>query len=49
MSVVQPFADVFRLLENEEDLDPLNQIDIFCLNYIFLPWINRSLESFMRG
>ena len=48
MSVVQPFADVFRLLENEEDLDPLNQIDIFCLNYIFLPWINRVFYAWLK-
>ncbi len=48
-SVVQPFSTTFRSLESQEDLDPLNLVDIYCLHYVFLPRINKSLESFLKG
>ena len=44
--VVSTFADTFRALESEEKLDPLNEVDLFCLHYVFLPRINRCLSEF---
>ena len=40
--------DTFRSLENEK-LDSLNEIDIFCLHYVFLPCINNTLQSFVES
>ena len=48
-SVLQPFAEMFRLLESEDTLDPLNDIDLFCLHHIYLPRINQNLNSFSHG
>ena len=36
---VERFYDIFYSLE-EAALDPLNETDIFCLQYVFLPRIN---------
>ena len=30
-------------------LDHLNEVDLYCLHYVFLPRINGSLKSFMEG
>lgn len=40
------FYDVFYTLEDEGVLDPLNEIDIFCLHTIFVPRINKCLHDF---
>ena len=45
-SVLVSFGDIFRVLEEEEKLDSLNEVDIFCLHTIFLPRINASLAQF---
>lgn len=45
-SVSSVFRDVFRSLESEGVLDPLNDVDLYCLHYIFLPRINKSLSEF---
>ena len=36
------FYDTFYSLEQEGKLDPLNEIDLFCLHYIYLPRINSA-------
>ena len=41
------FAEIFQNLESEGYLDPLNQVDLFWLHYIFLPQINHNLLEFM--
>lgn len=41
------YHDTFRRLEEEDCLDPLNETDIYCLHYIFLPRINATLEEFV--
>ncbi len=46
--ISQNFIKIFQKLEEENILDPLNELDIFCLHYIFLPRINKSLDEF-RG
>ena len=42
------FADTFRELE-ETNLDPLNEVDMFCLHYVYLPRINAVLEEFIES
>ena len=43
------FHDCFRELEDSNCLDPLNETDIFCLHYIFIPRINWTLEKFIES
>ena len=45
-SVTVVYANLFRELEAEGDLDHLNETDIYCLHYVFVPRINESLKSF---
>ena len=45
-SVLLTFSTLFRELESGEHLDPLNEIDMYCLQKIFLPIINASLLQF---
>ena len=33
--VASHFANIFRTLEREDKLDPLNEVDLYCLHYIF--------------
>ena len=48
-SVIRVFARSFRDLEGAGALNPLNEVDIYCLHYIFLPRINRCLHSFVES
>ena len=41
------FRDTFQGLEEEGVLDPLNEVDMFCLQYVFKPRINHILKSFV--
>ena len=41
------YYDVFRELEDEGSLDPLNAVDMYCLHYIFVPRVNEALSTFM--
>ena len=41
------FYEVFYRFEDEEALDPLNETDIFCLHYVFVP-INKCLKEFVE-
>lgn len=43
------FRDIFSGLEDDGTLDPLNEIDIFCLHYVFNPRINKNLASFVES
>ena len=47
--VASVFADSFRMLERENKLDPLNEVDLFCLHYVFSPRINKCLLEFQQG
>ena len=40
------FISIFYHLEDQGNLDPCNDTDLFCLQYVFLPRINRALEEF---
>ena len=48
-SVIIVYGNIFREMEAEGILDPLNEIDLYCLHYTFIPRINKSLESFREG
>ena len=43
------FYCVFTFLELEGILDTDNDIHMFCLHYVFLPRINKSLQMFVDG
>lgn len=47
-SVSSVFRDCFQQLELEGLLDPLNDIDIFCLHWVYLPKINLCLKEFVE-
>ena len=40
------FREELYQLETEGLLDPLNETDLFCLHYVYLPRINRSISEF---
>ena len=47
--IASTYADTFRNLESEDLLDPLNEVDLYCLHYIFLPHINKSISEFQES
>ena len=46
---IAPFYYLFYSLEENNLLSPDNEIDIFCLHYVFLPRINAQLEVFRQS
>ena len=48
-SVIVVFGNLFRSLEAEGNLDPLNEVDMYCLHYVFARPINEALQSFIEG
>ena len=47
-SVTSNFADAFRSLEREKMLDPLNEVNLFCLHYVYMPRICEALTEFQQ-
>ena len=47
--VSSSFIDMFYELEGEGILDPSNEVDVFCLQVVFLPRINKQLSEFQGG
>ena len=45
-SVIVTFANAFRQLEDDKQLDPLNEVDIYCLHSTYVPHIQQSLDAF---
>jgi hypothetical protein len=43
------FYNIFTYLEDENRLDVDNELHLFCLHYVYLPKINRSLRSFQQA
>ena len=39
----------YRLLESQELLDPLNEIHLYALQYVYLPRIRHALDIFREG
>lgn len=47
--VISLFYDCFKTLEEEGKLDPLNDVDIFCLHFVYKPRINHALKEFVSS
>lgn len=43
------YYELFYALEEEQILNPLNETDLYCLHYIFLPRINKHLDDFVES
>ena len=43
------FYSLFGDLEESQVLNPTNDIDLFCLHYVYTPRINRALDLFCKG
>ncbi len=43
------FADTFRGMQESNILDCLNEVDMFCLHFTFIPRINTCLQSFVES
>lgn len=48
-SVTVLFYRMFYYLEHHGLLDPLNEVHLWALHYVFVPRINRSLQEFVNG
>ena len=46
VSVTQYFKELFTEMEEYGCLDASNDVDVFCLHYVFQPRINRCLNEF---
>ena len=49
LGVTQLFQSLFISLENSRSLDVSNEINLYCLHYVFLPRINYQLQQFLEG
>ncbi len=47
--VVTTFSAIFGELEREELLDPTNEVDLYCLHYVFQPLISSNLAEFQES
>ena len=45
---VRPFKDIFFFLEDENLLDPLNDMHLYCLHLVYLLRINQALSEFTQ-
>ena len=48
-SVTITYAETFQQLENEGVLDPLNEVDLYCLHFIYMPRICKQLSEFQES
>ena len=48
-SVTTLYYSLFYFLEIQSLLDPLNEVHLFALSYIYLPRVNRALNVFTEG
>ena len=47
--VIAVFYQIFYYLEEREMLDPVNELDLFCLHSVYKDKINDALKSFVDG
>ena len=47
--VASLFYNTFYSLEDDDKLDPNNEIDLYCLHYVYLPRVNSALQSFTKS
>lgn len=48
-TVVEYYRQLFYFMEEQFLLDPVNDVDLFCLHHVFLPKINYALDLFRHG
>ena len=48
-SVTSVYSSTFSVLERENLLDPLNEVDMFVLHFIFIPRLSKSLQDFQES
>ena len=41
------YSDIFHYLESKSVLDPNSDIDIWCLHHVYMPLVNKDLETFV--
>ena len=41
------YYDLFSFMESENILNPIDDIHLFCLHYVYVPRINESLDAFL--
>lgn len=44
--VISRFLNIFLYLEAREVLQPLNEVHLFCLHFVYIDLINHALEEF---
>ena len=47
--VTSTYVNIFQSMEDMVVLDPLNEVDMFCLHYVFNLRINTALQAFKRA
>ena len=47
--ILSVFYQVFRHLQNIGTLDPLNEVDLYCMHQVYMPRINYGLHQFSSG
>ena len=47
--VVRHFQNIFHFLENRQLLDPLHEIHMYALHYVYLPRINKALLEMQQA
>ena len=43
------YYELFYHMEEQQELDPLNEIDLYCLHFIYLQRINKNLQDFSES
>lgn len=46
--VVRQYYNLFFYLEENQLLDPYNDLDLYSLHYVYIPRINRALDEYVR-
>ena len=49
LAVTQLYHRLFHYMERCELLNPLNAVHLYALHFVFIPRINKALESFING
>jgi len=47
--VIKLYRDVFFYMESTNILDPINEVHLFCLHYVYLPRINNLLDQWVNA
>lgn len=47
--VIKLYRDVFFYMESTNILDPINELHLFCLHYVYLPRINSHLNQWVNA